>query len=504
MANVIGQFFKNVLTTWAGMVVSLSVAFFFTPYLITMLGKEQYGIWNLAFSLIAYLGLADLGLKQSIVRFISKYLATKDWKQLNEVYSSSIKIYTYVSLLIVVVVMAVAFYFIRFFKIDPAMFETARMVIIILGINEAIAYACLPIYSLGAYHRFDITAYFKISRLIIQTLAIFVLLELGMGLLEMAITIMILNLFFIFGLNAIRRKLFPQNRFSFEAITKEKTKMLLDYGIYSFLIVGAWILIFQSDNIIIGTFISMEAVAIYSVAAMIITQIRGAIQIIAVPLVPAISHFEAEDDLGKITSIYHKSTKYMYYLSAYIAISILIYGGPFILLWVKKEFAMTIDILHILVVAAAIYLPQTIANSILFGISRHKIAFYVLLAEAVTKITLSVVLLHFYGIIGVAYGTAIPQLLIYLFVYPVVFHKVIGAPVMKFYKTASVSILTALILLVPVGYLMSRLMVPDNWISFIVGNAVVGLIMVGGLLIFVLEKDDRIRIIDKVMGRFRK
>jgi len=503
MANVIGQFFKNVVTTWAGMAVSMAVAFFFTPYLIDMLGKERYGIWNLAFSVIAYLGLTDLGLKQSIVRYISKYLATKDWKQLNEVYSSSIKIYFYISLLIILVTLSVVFYFIRFFKIDPQYFEIAQIVIFTLGVNEAFTYACLPITSLGAYHRFDITAYFKISRLIIQTVGIIVLLELGYGLTSMAFLIVALNFGFIFGLNFYRSKLFPKNRFAFNAITKEKTKLLLDYGLYSFMIVGAWIVIFQSDNIIIGTFISMEAVAVYSIAGMIITQIRGAIQVIAVPLVPAISHFEAEDDYNKIIDIYHKSTRYMYYFSSYLAISVMIFGGPFILLWVGDEFSTTIDLLHILIIAAAIYIPQTIANSVLFGISKHKIAFYVLLGEAISKISLSIILLKFYGIIGIAIGTAVPQVIIYTFIYPYVFHKTMSADLKRFYKTAGISIMYAIVFVLPTAYIMDKLLRPDSWYNFFADCIIVSVIMLIGLVFFVLEKEDRSRILTKIKEKIK-
>jgi O-antigen/teichoic acid export membrane protein len=504
MAGVIGQFFKNVVTTWANMVITLVVTFFFTPYLIEMLGKERYGIWNLAFSVIAYLGLADLGMKQSVVRYISKYLATRDWKQLNEVYSSAIKLYSLIALLIAAVAVTAALFFLRYFQIPSEYVSIARVIILTLGLNEAITYAFLPQQSLGAYHRFDITAYFKIGRLILQTLGIIVLLESGFGLISMAMIVVFLNICFIVCLNAIRRRLFPQNRFSVKDINPEKTKMLLHYGLYSFLIVAAWIIIFQSDNIIIGSFLSMEAVAYYSVAGMIITQIRGAMQIIAVPLVPAISHLEAEKDYKKIISIYQKSTRYMYYISGFMAAVILLYGGPFINLWIDQDFSVTINVLKILAVAAAIFLPQTVANSVLFGVSKHRIAFYVLLSEAVAKITLSIILVHYMGIIGVAVGTAIPQLIIYIFIYPIVFHRAMSARPGPFYKTALVSIVWSVIFTLPVGYLLSLVARPDSWFNLFFNGLAVGLVALIGLVIFILEKDDRDRMIGKLVRRFAR
>ncbi len=500
MASVIGQFFKNVATTWINMVVTLVIGFFFTPYLISMLGKDRYGIWNLAFAVIAYLGLADLGLKQSIVRFISKYYATKDWKQLNEVFSSAAKLYFLVAVIVAAITLSVVFGFIRFFKIPDDYVWIAQITMLVLGLNEAIFYMTMPFTALGAFHRFDITAYFKIARLILQTVGIIVLLELGYGLIAMALVVFFITSAFILGLNGIRRKLFPENYFSMDFITRDKTKMLFDYGIYSFLIAGAWIVIFQSDNIIIGGFISMEAVAIYSVAGMISTQIRGAMQIIAVPLVPAISHFEAEKDIAKIIRIYNKSTRYMYYVSGFVCIAILVYGGPFILMWVGEDFKATIRVLHILMIAAAIHLPQTVANSVLFGVSKHRIAFYVLLSEAVSKITLSIILLHFYGIVGVALGTAIPQLIIYIFVYPYVFHRAIGADVRHFYLTAFRSLLLCAIFILPSAYVLSIFIRPDSWGKLIINCIIIGVIMMVVMAIFIFDSEDRHR----VFGKLRK
>lgn len=500
MATVIGQFFKNVLTSWMGMVIGIVITFFFTPYLISMIGKDQYGIWTLAFSIIAYMGLADLGMKQAIVRYISKYYAVEDWPQLNQVFSSAVRVYALIGLAIAAATVLIVFVFIDYFQIPEEYLKIARISFLVLGINQAIGYALLPFTALGAYHRFDITTMFNVGAKIAQTVGIVLLLELGYGLVAMAFMVAAMTLLAKLFINYIRIRKYPENRFSFAAIDKEKTKMLLGYGWFSFLIVATWIVIFQTDNIVIGAFISMEAVTVYSIAGAIVTQLRSAINIISVPLVPAVSHFEAGKDFDRIMTIYNKSSRYLYYVSACLALAIIFFGGPFILLWVGPDFIPAISILHVLIIAATVFFPQMIANSVLLGISKHKIAFYILAAEAIANIGLSLALVGRYGIMGVALGTAIPQMIIYLFIYPVVFYRTMASTVGVFYRTAAQSIILAVVFVLPPAWLMREILAPESWMMLIVDCTVLSISAIIGMAWVILEKDDRDRLFLKIRG----
>lgn len=171
-------------------------------------------------------------------------------------------------------------------------------------------------------------------------------------------------------------------------------------------------------------------------------------------------------------------------------------------LWMGPGFELTTEILRILVVTAALYLPQVTSNSILLGISRHKPLFYILLAEAVANIVLSVILVQYIGVYGVALGLAIPQLIIYSVVYPVIYHRILEAPVGRFYKEAAVSASLALIATVPIALLVEYLLVPSNWLIFIVDVVIVTSAILVGFALFILEPYDRQRLLTKVGIKF--
>lgn len=495
MPSVIRLLIRNVFTSWMGMVIALVITFFFTPYLIGQLGKTQYGVWSLVFSLVAYMRLADVGMNQAVTRFFSKYYAVSDWKQLNEVVSSAARIYLIVSLAIVVASASIAYGLLHHFQIDAELLRVARITLVVIGVNQAVTYITIPFTALLPFHRADIVNYFEIGTLIVQTLVIVLLLELGYGLVAMSLLILGLNVVSHLWRYTIRVRLFPEVKFSRAGISSEKTKELLSYGGTSLLIVAAWIVIFQTDNIVIGRFISMEAVAVYAIPAMIVAQVRNSISAIATPIIPTISHIEAESDVSQVMQIYFKSTRYLYYLSGFMCIGVLLFGGPFILLWVKEGFTESIDILYILIIPATIYLPQMIANSVLFGVSKHKVLLYILAAEGISNIALSLALVGRYGIVGVALGTAIPQAIIYLFIYPYVFHRAMAAKVSTFYLSAARSIMWAVVFTLPVAWFVIRILTPDSWPRLIGGCLVVSIAMLVGFGGVVLEKDDRRRII---------
>jgi len=119
----------------------------------------------------------------------------------------------------------------------------------------------------------------------------------------------------------------------------------------------------------------------------------------------------------------------------------------------------------------------------------------------VANIALSLALVQRYGILGVALGTAIPQAIIYLFIYPIVFHRAMASSVSVFYRTALRSATWAVVFTLPVAYLTTRLLTPDTWPRLIGGCLLVSLAMLTGFSAVILQTDDRARIIESLKSR---
>src|SRR4051794_39070442 len=81
---------RNILSTWAGYVVTLLVGFVLAPIIVHRLGSTRYGVWTLVVSLTGYFGILDLGLRQSVGRFVARYMALQDEENVNRTISNAI------------------------------------------------------------------------------------------------------------------------------------------------------------------------------------------------------------------------------------------------------------------------------------------------------------------------------------------------------------------------------------------------------------------------------
>jgi len=494
---------KNIFSNWAAMFVTLAISFFMSPFLVHTLGKAQYGIWALVLSVVAYSSFLDVGMKQSLARFIPKYYAMKDFQSLNEVMNSSSLIYRITGTMVIPFTLLVAFVFIDSFNIPEELLDITRIVLIIIGLRQAIFFYFTTRTAIGPFHRYDIAngidIFFDISR----ALVIVLFLKMGYGLIALAIITISITLIKIVTRSTAQRKIVPEIKYKYKFITKVKVKELLNYGSISFLIVVCWMVIFNSDNIIIGIFLTTTEITYFSIAATLVNYLRALISSIGIPLVPAISHLDATSDIKEIASMFYKIMKYLYFLCTGICMMILFYGDKFIYLWMGPEFTTTVNILYILIVPACIYLPQMMANSVLLGISRHKSLFYMLLIEMFGNIILSLILLHFFGIYGVAFGTAIPQLLIYIFIYPYIFNNIIKGSMKLFYKNSLYMISVALVSCLPFCFLIRAFSPLTGWTGLII-EAVLSILPL--LVVFwfkIFETYDKMRFTEKLPLRLR-
>ncbi|PYX34646.1 MAG: hypothetical protein DMG81_19670, partial [Acidobacteria bacterium] len=72
------EIIKNVGSSWFSLGVSVLVGIFLSPFILHRLGDTAFGIWVLIFSVTGYYGLFDLGIRSSVIRYVSTYTATGD------------------------------------------------------------------------------------------------------------------------------------------------------------------------------------------------------------------------------------------------------------------------------------------------------------------------------------------------------------------------------------------------------------------------------------------
>jgi len=486
MANLLRQLGRNIFTSWASLGIRALIVFLVNPFIIHTLGNDRYGVWVLAVSIINYLTVLDLGLRQGLIRYVSKFLGLREYDRLNAVLNSAFLIYSGIGLVVVAITVVLSLVALPFFNISPEHIDQARVVLIIVGLATAINFV-LSAWgnSHGAFHRYDIANGLSIGEDILRTVAIIVLLKNGYGLIPFAGAYLGFSLIRLVAGSRILFRLFPPVSWRPGLADREAVRLLKNYGLISFLISVAWLLIANTDNVIIGYFLDTAAVTQYAIAAGFIVYLRAFIQAVGFPLRPVLSHYEAAGKRDSIIHIYTRLSGYLYFVTFAVAGATLIYADRLIYLWLGEGFAESARVLRILIVPAALFLPQAVANSVMFAVERHKLLLYLFALEGVANVALSLFLVRRYGLVGVAWGTAVAQIFIYLIILPFVIRLLLGIKRYRFYYRLFYSAVPAFGLAFGFSYLVMSFLPPENWGFFFGEIMLVGVVVaVSGYFVF--------------------
>jgi O-antigen/teichoic acid export membrane protein len=232
----------------------------------------------------------------------------------------------------------------------------------------------------------------------------------------------------------LSRILMPWVSIKYAFANKKTLKTLMAYGGVTTIIVIADMLRLNIDSAVIGKFVSLDAVGVYGVAALLI---RYVIRVIAAGvgvLTPRFSNLEGAGQKEQTKNLFVKSLSISAALSFGIATCVFIFGRKFILWWVGPDYSDSARVLFILIVPMTIALAQGPGINLMYALKKHHYYAVVTSLEAIVNLTLSLILVRKYGIFGVALGTAIPMMCVKIFIQPFYVCRIMKLPVYVYLK----------------------------------------------------------------------
>ncbi|MEA2031187.1 MAG: oligosaccharide flippase family protein [candidate division Zixibacteria bacterium] len=495
MLNVSRQFFRNIFSSWSAYLMRITITFFFVPYITSVLGDARYGVWVIIFQTIFYFSIMDFGLTSALTRYISKFLAHHDFNNINKVLNTANLLYFITGILVLAGVFVFVTMFFNYFKIsDPELLYEGKIALMILGAYMAFNFIATPFgNSLGAFHRYDIVNILNISEEIVRTGLMIFMLTQGHGLVALALVILLMTVVKHLIAAGILLRLQPDVRIASADVEKPTARMLFKYSRVSLGISLCWLILYNTDSVLLGFMSSSVAAAVYYPGAQLMHHLRNIVNTVAVPLVPAISHIESTSDISVIRSVYLRAIKYVSFFSFSVAAGVVIYAHDFVKLWLIPEFAQTADIMRILAIGTAVLLPQIIGDAILFAVEKHKKLLTVLVCESVFKLVLAVFLVKEYGMLGMAFAVVIPQVLLFTTLYPYIMSRVVETSYWRITTTVITAGLAGLAITAPTAFLLHWVWTPATWPIFF-GNIIGVLIACLVIGFFLVEPEDRQRI----------
>jgi O-antigen/teichoic acid export membrane protein len=428
----------NVLANWASLVVGTIVSIFLSPYIVHTLGDTAYGVWVLVGSLVGYLGLLDLGTRGAVTKYVATYHAARRHEDAGRIASTALLLFGGLGLVTVVASGALALLVNHAFHVPAELVGVARTVILLSGLNVAVSLVSGVFGGIVvARQRFDALNAVNIAVTLVQTLAIVVALQAGTGLVGLALVQLAVSLLRGGAGAWLSWRIYPELPLRGRAWSLTDLRTIVSFGLSAAAIHVAGAIINYSDALVIGAFLPVAMVTFFAIASMMTDQIRVVIAGISQPLTPMVGALEGGHRSGDIGAVFLQGARFATLTVLPMVLTLEIRGSSFIGIWMGPAYAAPVGaVLTVLAVAVWAVAGFQVATATMIGINRHRGLIPVFAVEAIVNVFLSIILLSRFGIVGVAWGTVLPRLIVSLVVGPLYARRQVGVPLRTYYTMA--------------------------------------------------------------------
>lgn len=422
------------------MFLNIVIGLLYTPIMLRMLGKNQYGIYNLAASIIAYLSLLSLGFGASYVRFYSRYKEKEDHDAISRMNGLYLIVFSIIGLIaffigIVLSKNAHIFYNETYSVSD---INTAKIIMFILAINISFSFPFSVFNSyLTAQEEFVVQKLLNMGKTIIGPIVNIIVLYLGYGSVGMVVATTIITLIIdIMNVIICIKKL--EMKASFR---NPDFRLLKDIFVFSIFIAINQIIDqvnWQTDKVILGKLVNGGAVAVYAVGAQINTMFTSFSTAISSVFAPKINMIVAKNDVDmdtQLTKLFIRVGRIQWYLLFLILIGFAFFGKFFINIWAGEGYENAYIVALLLMSPAIVPLIQNIGIEVQRAKNKHRFRSITYAIMALINIVISIFLAKAYGEIGAAIGTSISLIIANGIVMNIYYQNKLGIDIVGFWKS---------------------------------------------------------------------
>lgn len=477
--NAIGRF-------W-GIIVTL----FLTPYIISRIGLDRYGVWTLAGVATSYFSLLDFGVGTSFVKYISEAHAQNEDSELNRIINTGLIFYALFGAVILLAGLPLVDLLVALFKIPPEIRPDAAWAFVIGMAIFALSNTVSVFASVQtALQRMDISNRIAIAVSVPTIIGTVFVLESGYGLVGLMVNnaIMLLlsstlNILFAF-------RLLPALRLSPAWFDQRTLRKFLGFGVKMQVANLAGLLTFQGDKLIISYFLNVGFLGAFQLGRTVVDKARELPLLLISAIIPAAAALDAKGDHAKMRELYLRGLRYLAVSGIPLVVFVFFTAPVIMFAWIGPGCGNAVLAIRILAPAYAINYLTGMATTVAQGAGKPQFQMRAALLHLFLCIPLSIVCAITYGFPGIIGATAFSLSVSSLY-FTVVFHENFGYPLKSMAATALGRPLLASLALGCGILVLNRLLLTDHAARAVYGAAlgVDALLFFSGYLYIILSGD---------------
>ncbi|WAT23978.1 oligosaccharide flippase family protein [Aerococcus urinaeequi] len=433
----VNQLKSGVILSYLSRIIQIVVGIVYTPLMIRLLGQSEYGLYNIAASIIAYLGILNFGFGSAYMRFFTRINQSDNQEKIANLNGMFLEIFSFLGLLAVIagIIVAINVNLIFGNSLSNSEISTTTILILVLVVNLAFSFPSVIFTTyIQANEKFVVQYLMVIALQITTPLVNLPLLLLGFGSIGMVVGTTTVNI--IINIMTIVYAIKKLNmRFSFSEFDVKLFKEMSSFSFFVFINMIVDQINNNIDKTILGRYQGTTAVAVYSVGSnlnLYYTQLSTSISTVFIPRVHKMEVSNSTNN--EITNLFIKVGRLQFILLSLVFMGFLFFGKSFVQLWAGIEYGQSYYIAIILMFSIATPLIQNLGVEIQRAKNLHQFRSWLYVGMAIGNVLISIPMSQKYGAIGVTIGTAFSYIIGNGLVMNLYNHYKVGLNMRKFWK----------------------------------------------------------------------
>jgi O-antigen/teichoic acid export membrane protein len=493
----------NIATSYLRFVIAMVLVFFLTPFIVSKIGIDLFGLWSLIFSVVGLFGLLDLGFATAAVKYMAEFTGSADRAGRNQVLSTLLVIYTALGLVCLLAVALVASQAGHWFDLGPQERRWLTLALWCLGSAVAIN---LPMGLFKAIlmgsGRMALVNGVELSVQLINAAATVVLLNAGLGLLALIAVTTLTMLLGPLLLAPFAYRFTPGLSLDPRGFSRGRVRELLSFSFYFFISNIAVLVILRIDPVVIKAFLPLAAVAVYAIGAKVAEYTYYLNKQFSNALMPLVSQSRGGGDDATITRVLTDGTRFGLAIAVPFVALLFWYAEAIVLLWMGEEFAGAVPVLRILLGAILCTAVQLNAANVLAMNGKHRFIAFAMAGSAAINLILSIALIQPLGLQGVAIATLIAAFSVELLVIVPRACRARRIGIWEFFRGSVAPSLPPLVPALALAWGLGELKAPDAFLWILVEGAASALVYFAAFWALSLKPTER-RLVTAKLARRR-
>lgn len=403
---------RNTLLNLAGQGLPLLVGLVAFPFIIEGLGKDRFGILSLAWVMLGYFSVFDIGLGRSTTKYVAEALGKGDEDQVPRIVWTSVTVQGILgvagSLAFVAFIPLIVE---RILNIPSDMIEEATSTFYLLALSVPLILISSSFSGvLEAAQKFDLVNAVRVPSSLFSFLIPLLGLALGFQLPGIVLLIVISRFLSLAALIIFAFRVFPLLR-------NYSAQWGLFVQLFKF---GGWIsvsnitgpILAYLDRFLIGTLLSMATVTYYTAPFEVVTRLWIIPGSLVMTLFPAFSTLSGLGQHHQTRGFLLRATRYLLILIAPIIFILIAFAHPLLDIWLGADFSHNSGLVfQILAAGTLLGVLAPVPGAILHGYGRPDIIAKLYLAYIPLNFVIVIFFIKTWGLPGAALSFAVRTLL---------------------------------------------------------------------------------------------